>query len=191
MPFYIYINEEWKSLVYKDIKPMYLISNYGRVKNINTDNFITISKSEKGYCMMSLMSNSGKQKTYKLHRLVAYTFLQLPDFSDGRNWTVNHIDGNKDRNWASNLEWVTFSDNIQHAFRTGLNKGMKGESNGNNKYSEDVVHLICSLMERGLTNRQIKRILFEEYDIKDINRFFLYDLRHRNVWNHVTQLYRY
>jgi hypothetical protein len=33
---------------------------------------------------------------------------------------VNHIDGNKLKNNACNLEWATCSENHQHAFLTGL-----------------------------------------------------------------------
>lgn len=49
----------------------------------------------------------------KIHRLVAHAFCE--GFSEIRN-TVNHIDGNKFNNKASNLEWVSQSENNKHAY---------------------------------------------------------------------------
>ena len=66
-----------------------------------------------GYCTVSL-----KHKNVKVHRIVARSFLQPVE---GKN-EVNHINGNKHDNRASNLEWVTSGENGQHALTTGLKR---------------------------------------------------------------------
>ena len=51
-----------------------------------------------------------------VHRMVAETWLDNPNnYRD-----VNHINGVKDDNRVENLEWVTHSQNLSHAYRTGL-----------------------------------------------------------------------
>lgn len=52
-----------------------------------------------------------------IHRIVATTF--IPN-TDPKKIFVNHIDGNKQNNHVSNLEWVTPSENCTHAYQTGL-----------------------------------------------------------------------
>lgn len=63
------------------------------------------------------------QGTLHIHRLLAETF--IPIDLDTSDLTVNHIDGNKFNNDLSNLEWVTRSQNLQHAFATGLRDDTK------------------------------------------------------------------
>lgn len=69
----------------------------------------------KGYAYLQL-SKDGKHKTFKIHRLVAIHFVS--GYSE--NLTVNHKDGNKLNNEASNLEWCTIEDNLLHSRETGL-----------------------------------------------------------------------
>lgn len=58
----------------------------------------------------------GKEETYLVSRLVAMAFLPAPY----EKLTVNHINGDPMDNRVENLEWCTIQENIQHAFRTGL-----------------------------------------------------------------------
>lgn len=67
------------------------------------------------------LSKNGKTRTYLLHRLIAQLF--IPNELDKPH--VNHKNGNKINNWYKNLEWVTHSENVQHAFDTGLNNKSK------------------------------------------------------------------
>ena len=69
----------------------------------------------KGYFRGAFCVNK-KMWTYKVHREVAKAFIANPENKE----TVNHIDGNKQNNNISNLEWNTRKENLDHSFKTGL-----------------------------------------------------------------------
>lgn len=96
--------------------PDYEVSSDGRVRNIK---FGRILKGGlvKGYPRVKLSKNN-KTKPFSVHRLVADVFYD----GDHKNLQVNHIDGVKTNNHISNLEWLTGSENIKHAYDTGLKK---------------------------------------------------------------------
>ena len=115
--------EEVKAI--KGYNNKYYISNLGRV-------FVTDyrgqkvwkemkSRSIKGYLSVGLRkfeNNKSIQTLYKVHRLVAEHFISNPENKP----VVNHIDGNKQNNKVTNLEWATVSENTRHAYKTGLEK---------------------------------------------------------------------
>lgn len=119
------MNEIWK--VVEDY-PDYMISDFGRVKKLNyrksgKDKILKPLKDRYGYLTVNLYKNK-KMKHRTIHRLVAQAFIPNPDEKP----QVNHIDGDKQNNNRLNLEWVTGSENQQHALNNGLRYGyMKGK----------------------------------------------------------------
>jgi len=83
----------------------------------------------KGYHEISLIRD-GKQHFFRVHRLVLMNFGD-PDKMN-MELEVDHVDGNKNNNHISNLEWVTRSENEHRAHVLGLKK-----SNGKPRFGED------------------------------------------------------
>lgn len=94
--------------------PNYEVSTWGRVRNIERGTFLK-PKLDKGYYRVHL-SKKCDVKPKAVHRLVAEAFIE--GNHDGLQ--VNHINGYKTCNDVWNLEWVTPSENISHAYNMGL-----------------------------------------------------------------------
>ena len=56
------------------------------------------------------------REVYSIHRMVAELYIPNPDDKP----CVNHINGDKSDNSVENLEWVTYSENMKHAYNKGL-----------------------------------------------------------------------
>ena len=105
---------------FKDVKGFegkYQVSNMGNVKSLNfnhtkKERLLSTKGLRSGYPTVSL----GRKSNARVHRLVAETFLKRPIGKD----QVNHINGIKTDNRLSNLEWVTGSENMQHALKNNL-----------------------------------------------------------------------
>lgn len=119
-----YLNEVWKDI--KGYERLYQVSNFGRVRSLDRvlknrwGNFckkgviLTPLLFTKGYLGVRLYDGYGNGKTYRIHRLVAETFLPNPN-----NYPqVNHKDENKTNNRVENLEWCTLEYNINYGTRT-------------------------------------------------------------------------
>lgn len=108
-------NEIWSEI--DGYEGLYKISNYGNIRNSSNEP-IRYYITPKGYCRTQL-SNMGVQKNYMVHRLVAKAFIENPQNKP----FVNHKDGHKTNNRVGNLEWVTSSENLIHAYDTNLAHG--------------------------------------------------------------------
>jgi len=164
------VKEHWKEIEnYED----YLISDHGRVFSCKRKKFLKPQKNRGGYLFVNLYKN-GVHKHY-LHRLVALAFIENPE----NKRTVNHIDGCKTNNHISNLEWNTYSENVQHSFDNGLQKPVKGSKNGQAKLSENQVLEIRRLHEIGeYTQRALGKIF-------GVHRTLISFIINRKSWNHI------
>lgn len=95
--------------------PYYKIDENGNVYSIRQNRILTPKNNHDGYLRIQLY-NHGTCEFVMIHRLVAEEFLSNPENKP----FINHKDGNKQNNNFDNLEWVTQSENIQHAWNTGL-----------------------------------------------------------------------
>lgn len=108
------VGEIWKDIPLKftSDKVGYRVSSFGRIKDPRER--VTYGTDSKcGYKIIGI-----RTVNIKVHKIVAETFITNPDNKP----LVNHIDGNKTNNCITNLEWATHSENVQHAYDTGLNK---------------------------------------------------------------------
>lgn len=112
--------EDWR--VIEDIRGDYEVSSFGRIRKSSTG-FVYKQNFTGGYSkypfeIIDCDGNIKKRNKY-IHRLVAQYFCPNPENLN----EVNHINGLKYDNYYKNLEWVSKTANIRHAFQTGLNKG--------------------------------------------------------------------
>lgn len=92
-----------------------------------------------------------KHKSHTIHRLIAEAFIPNPENKP----QVNHINGDKKDNRIENLEWVTASENIRHAFENGLKISLKGEKTGSAKLKNSDIVEIFNLRKLGWTQQKI------------------------------------
>ena len=143
----------WKSI--KEYDNLYLISNHGIVKIIKIKNNLKPEINVSGYLRVGLSKN-GIRKHFLVHRLVAIAFIPNPDNKP----LVNHKDGIKANNRVDNLEWVTSSESLKHAYRIGLKNptSLKGETNPNHKLTENQVLSIHGLYLSGMKQKEIAKL---------------------------------
>lgn len=103
------VRETWKEVAGY---PGYSVSDAGRLRGIS-GRILRPALTGNGYRMATLCNASG-HKIHLIHRLIAAAFCG-EEFGE-----VNHKDGDRLNNAASNLEWVSRSDNQRHAHDLGL-----------------------------------------------------------------------
>lgn len=128
---------------------------------------------KRNYLSIRICNKEGKYFRTGIHRLVAQAFIPNPENKP----EVNHIDGNKQNNHVSNLEWTTRSENEKHAYDSGLHC-KKGEKNSMAKLTEREVLEIRYLYEQGESIEN----LTNKYSITFSG---IYNVIKRVTWKHI------
>lgn len=161
-------NEIWKPVT--NYENYYEVSNFGNVKSVNRHvkckgNSLLFLQ---GKLMNYVISNTGykrvtlckehKGKQFFTHRLVALAFIDNIDLKP----QVNHKDGDKLNNQVSNLEWCTQSENVIHAYKTGLTIP-KGNRKGINGYLHPQSKVVLQIDLNG--------VIIDEYGSIGVTKF--------------------
>ena len=174
--------ERWQDVV--GYEGLYLVSDYGRVRSV--DRTVDGSRWQmrikgrimrpglmRGYHQVGLHQNAMKN-TFLIHRLVAAAF--FGPCPDGKE--VNHIDGNKLNNDLVNLEYVTHSENILHAYQMGLKKVICGANHCRAKLTDkDVLEIRATYEAGGVTHRKLAK----KYGVGHVQ---IFNIIHRRRWAH-------
>ena len=128
-------------------------------------------KQSSGYLTATLHKN-GTSKVLTRHRLVAKAFIPNPENKP----CVNHKDFDRHNNNSKNLEWVTYSENIQHSKNNG---GGCGELNGNSKLTkEQVLEMRAKYKFREYTYEMLSK----EYGVM---KHYVGRIINRKVWKSI------
>jgi len=135
------MKEIWKDI--PGFQGFYQASNIGRIRSLNrvitrSDGIsyrckgivLSPNTNTAGYLQVGL-GVCGKVSQSLVHRLVAFSFLPAVK---GKT-QINHINGIPTDNVLVNLEWCNGSENVRHAWNTGLSKPKYGENNHSYKKS--------------------------------------------------------
>ena len=163
------MQESWKDV--KGYDELFSISNTGKLYSKISCKILKQHIRKNGYCTVAskIGGRNGKSVCFKIHRLVAEAFLDPPSQSllDEVSKTfygivsVNHKDGNKQNNHVENLEWCSHSENIKHAYATGLIKGNAGVSNKMSffKTEDERISAYVNFKESGLSMNKFAKLI--------------------------------
>ena len=171
-----------ESEIYKDVigyEGLYKVSNYGNIKSykVNPDGKLMSPTTDKdGYKQIGIRDINYKRKYYRIHRLVAYAFIDNPN-----NYKfINHKDNNPANNNCDNLEWCTIEHNNKYRFTNG-NASHVGSKHPQSKITEDIAKQIYILGHSGKYTEPEICIMF------NTTRSVVNKIRLKISWKHIHE----
>jgi len=161
-----YITEDIVPGVY----PYYMVSNSGRVYHRYLKQIMKQGLETSGYLFITLATIYGP-KIIQMNRLVLMRFNPIPN---PELYQANHKNGNKLNNHLYNLEWTTRSENILHAYRTGL-------------------HVPKTLISEDIAIKIVEMLSTNRYQCKEIANIFgvpeniVNSIKKKESWKHLTK----
>jgi len=144
---------KWKPIIIDGYETSYEARADGKIRHINTKHIKATHYNNDGYEMVNIYYNH-EWHLIGVHRIIAMVFMPI----DNPNLEVNHIDGIKHHNSIDNLEWVTRTENMQHAYKTGLNVNHKGLNARHRVYPKAaIIAVIKALMDNPTNMSKIAR----------------------------------
>lgn len=140
---------------------------------MGSERFIKCHPIKVGYFMVCFRIN-GKTKFFYAHRVIGVTLIPNPDNKP----QINHINGIKTDNRLENLEWVTRSENLKAAFKTGI-KSNNGENNSKSKLKEV---LVLEIRKKYLRYVNTAKMLSKEYGV---STHTIKQIVQRRRWAHI------
>ena len=170
----IQLPEIWKDIL--GYEGHYQISNLGNVKRFTKykSNILKPRINKRGYVQIILCKNNCA-KTFRLHRIIAESFIPNPY----KKLQVNHINGVRHDNKVENLEWVTQNENMKHAFENRLAVALKGESQPNSKLKEIQVLDIKERIKKRESNISIAKLY-------NVSMETISNIKRNRTWKHLN-----
>ena len=134
---------------------------------------VTLRGNRDGYVICDLWKDASRTTAY-VHALVATSFIGPRDAGQ----EVNHVNGDKTHNRVENLEYVTKSKNIRHAFANNLKP--RGAAHHKAKLTLDAVHVIRAT---NITPVGVAATLAARYGVSIVT---IGKVHRRETWSHVT-----
>jgi len=181
------MEEIWKPI--PNFEGYYDVSSFGRIRSIERivgnrwgtskgriipAKIKAFSRNSQGYCAVHLYIAQMMTKFY-VHRLVAAAFVE----NTGGHTQVNHLDGNKENNSATNLEWCNGSANCIHALATDLYESARGEAIGSAVLTEAEIVEIRAMAASGSYHKDIAELF-------GVGRKAITKIVNRQRWKHVA-----
>lgn len=135
---------------------IYQVSTLGRVMRIKrgratqAGRILVPQPDGSGYLQVGFCNGRYMKRTYKVHFLVADTFIGPRP----HRLVINHKSGNHQDNRLANLEYVTTRENILHGYHELGRRRLFGTANGRALVTQDQVDHIRALYASGDISQQ-------------------------------------